>query len=78
MENKERPIRIKEVSELTGFSCAYIYHLVHRKSIPYHKPTGGRLFFYESEILAFLARGRNAADYEVSDMADAILNGEAR
>jgi hypothetical protein len=51
---------------------------VHWKKIPCHRPTGGRLFFYESEILDFLARNKQAADYEVAEQADAVLNGEAK
>jgi predicted DNA-binding transcriptional regulator AlpA len=62
--------------ELTGFTRSYIYWLVHFKKIPCRKPTNGRLFFYESEILEFLNRGKKSADYEVSEKADAILNGE--
>jgi predicted DNA-binding transcriptional regulator AlpA len=73
---KETPVRINKVVELTGFSRPYIYKLTHWKKIPCHKPTNGRLFFYESEIMDFLARNRQAADYEVSEQANAILNGE--
>jgi predicted DNA-binding transcriptional regulator AlpA len=75
---REKPVRINKVMELSGYSRSYIYKLVHWKKIPCHKPTNGRLFFYESEILTFLARNRQAADYEVSEQADAILNGEAK
>jgi excisionase family DNA binding protein len=75
---KEKLIRINKVMELTGFSKSFIYKLTHEKRIPCYKPTGGRLFFYESEIVDFLSRNRQAADYEVSEQADAILNGEAR
>jgi excisionase family DNA binding protein len=64
--------------ELTGYSRSYIYKLTHMKKIPCYKPTGGRLFFCESEIMDFLSRNRQAADYEVSEQADAILNGEAK
>jgi predicted DNA-binding transcriptional regulator AlpA len=74
---KERPIRINKVIELSGFSRSYVYKLVNWKKIPCYKPTNGRLFFYESEVLDFLARNRQAADYEVSERANAILNGEA-
>jgi predicted DNA-binding transcriptional regulator AlpA len=73
---REKPIRINDVMELSGYSRSQIYRLVHWKKIPCHRPTNGRLFFYESEILDFLGRNRQAADYEVSEQADAILNGE--
>ncbi|GHV78742.1 hypothetical protein AGMMS49944_05330 [Spirochaetia bacterium] len=75
---KEKPIRMNEVLELTGFSRSYVYKLVLWKKIPCHKPTNGRLFFFESEILDFLARNRQSADYEVSEAANAILNGERK
>lgn len=75
-KKKELPIRLNKVKEITGYSRSYIYKLVHWKKIPCYKPTGGNLFFYESEIREFLSRNRQAAGYEVSDQADAILNGE--
>jgi predicted DNA-binding transcriptional regulator AlpA len=70
------PVSINKVMELSGYSRSYIYKLVRWKKIPAYRPTNGRLFFCESEILEFLSRNRQAADYEVSERADAILNGE--
>lgn len=69
-------IRLNRVMEITGFSRSYIYKIVHLKQIPHYKPTNGRLFFYESEILDFLSRNRQSADYEIAEQADAILNKE--
>jgi len=74
---KEMPIRIKRVMELTGYSHSYIYKLVHWRKLLCHKPTNGRLYFLESEIIEFLNQGKRSADYELSKMADALLNGEA-
>ena len=73
---KELIIRVDRVMQLSGYSRSYIYKLVHLKKIPVHRPNHGRLFFYESEVINFLARNRQAADYEVSEQANAILNGE--
>ncbi|MDR1901170.1 MAG: helix-turn-helix domain-containing protein [Treponema sp.] len=75
---REPPINMKRVLELTGYTRSYIYKLVHWKKIPCRKPTNGRLFFYESEVLDFLARNKQSADYEVSEAANAILNGEVK
>jgi predicted DNA-binding transcriptional regulator AlpA len=75
---RERPINMGSVLNLTGFTRSYIYKLVNLKKIPCHKPTNGRLFFYESEILDFLSRRKQSADYEVSERADATLNGESQ
>ena len=73
---REKPIKMNQVIELTGYSRSYIYKLVMWKKIPCHKPTNGRLFFLESEVLDFLSRNRQSADYEVQETAEAILNGE--
>ena len=77
---KEPPIRIDRVMELTGYTRSYICKLVHYKKIPYYKPTGkgGRVLILESEVIDFLTRNRQSADYELSEQADAILNGETR
>ena len=75
--DKELPIRIDRVMELTGYSRAYIHKLVCWKKLPCHKPTNGRLFFFESEIIEFLSQGKRSADYELSKKAEAMLNGEA-
>jgi predicted DNA-binding transcriptional regulator AlpA len=73
----EMPIRIDRVMELTGYSKSYIHKLVCWKKLPCHKPTNGRLFFLESEIIEFLSQGKRSADYELSKKAEAMLNGEA-
>jgi len=78
-EKKNEPyIRIDKVEEITSFSPSYIYKLVHLKKIPHYKPTGGRgkVLFRESEIFEYINRTRQSADYEVSDKADSLLNGE--
>jgi predicted DNA-binding transcriptional regulator AlpA len=75
---KGMPIHINKVVELTRFSRSYIYKLTHWKKIPCHKPTNGRLFFYERGIMDFLAHNRQAADYEASEQAGALLNMEGK
>jgi predicted DNA-binding transcriptional regulator AlpA len=75
---KERPIRIEKVVELSGYSRSSIYRLVGERKIPCHKPTNGRLFFYESELLDFLSGNRRATSDELAEQATAILNGEYR
>jgi excisionase family DNA binding protein len=76
MTAKERPISIGKVIEITGYSRGYIYNLIHTGKIPHWKPTGkkGRIFFFESEIIGFIARNKKLADYEIRNMADTILN----
>jgi excisionase family DNA binding protein len=75
----EKPFGIKEAMEFTGYSRPYLYKLVHFGQIPCYKPTGnkGRVFFKPSDLTKFVYKNRQAADYELSEKANDILNGEA-
>ena len=75
---KESAINLKKAMEITGYSRSNMYRLVSLKLIPHYRPTGGKIFFLESEIQEFLLRNRVAANYEVSEKADAILNRETK
>ena len=77
-KTKEMPIYLKEAAKLIGYSPGYVYKLAERRQIPFRKPTGGRLHFLKSELIDFLNRNRSAANYEVSEKADDILNGANR
>ena len=70
----EKVFSIEEAAAFTGLSKAYIYKLIFLKKIPHYKPLGGRIFFKQSELESFIFRGRRAADYELSDRAEKILN----
>jgi excisionase family DNA binding protein len=70
-----RPLNIAEAAEFTGLKPSYLYKLIHLKRIPHYKPTGGRVFFRQEELEQFIFRGRSAADYELSEAADQVLNG---
>jgi excisionase family DNA binding protein len=78
MENAERPLNITEAANFVGLKPSYLYKLIHLKKIPFYKPTGGRVFFRREELEQFIFRGRIAADYELSEKADRILNGGQR
>jgi excisionase family DNA binding protein len=73
-----KPLTVKDVMELTGYSKSYIYKLIHFKMIPCHKPTNGKLFFKRTELDEFCYRRKQFADYEVQEAAEAILNNETR
>jgi excisionase family DNA binding protein len=73
-------LTMNEAVEYCGYSKSYTYQLVHANKIPYHKPNGknGRIVFNRSELDEFIYQNKHAADYELSEKANAILNGEAR
>ena len=57
-----------------SFTKTYLYKLVYMKRIAYFKPTGGKLYFRKEDLDAFIFRGRRAADYELVDQAEDLLN----
>jgi excisionase family DNA binding protein len=63
-----------EAASYCGYSRSYMYILMSRREIPYHKPTGGRVFFNRNELDDFMARGKRDAGYEIIDKAATILN----
>jgi excisionase family DNA binding protein len=65
----------EEAVAFIGISRSYLYKLVHQNKIPHYKPFGGKLYFKQSELENFIFRNKKAADYEVSDTANEILNG---
>jgi len=75
MDN-QKILSIDDAAEFTGLKKSYLYRLTHQKRIPHYKPMGGRIFFKREELEAFIFRNRQSADYELSKMADAMLNGE--
>lgn len=66
-------IGLIEAAEFLGLSPKYCYNLVCLGKIPYYKPAG-RLYFLRADLEEYIRRGRHAADYELRDMADKILN----
>ena len=74
----ERPINIQEVISITGYCRGHIYYLIRNKSLPHYKPTGGRIFFFASEIHDFIKRSRVATSEEIHTKVEEIINGHRR
>lgn len=62
----EKALSVEEAAQFTGLSRFYIYKLIHERKIPHYKPLGGRVFFKQNELEAFIFRNRQGADYEKS------------
>ena len=73
----QKPISVSAAAEFCGLSKTYLYKLIHLGKIPCYKPAGGRVFFKQEELEAFIFRGRKAADYELAEQADSLLIGGA-
>jgi excisionase family DNA binding protein len=60
----EKALSVLDVSALTGWSQNYIYKLIHLKKIPHYKPMGGRVFFKQTELEAFIFQNRQCPTFE--------------
>jgi len=68
MQN-QKALSVDQAAEFTGLKKNYLYKLIYLKKIPYYKPTGGKIFFKQEELEAFIFRNRQGADYEIASHA---------
>jgi excisionase family DNA binding protein len=69
-------LTVEEASEYTGISSGTLYVLTHEKRIPVYRPLRKKIYFKRTELDTFMFRNKQSADYELSEQADAKLNGE--
>jgi len=72
--DERKPLSLKEAAAYLGLKPKYCYKLVFLGKLTYYKPTGGKLYFLQEDLDSYIRRNRRAADYELRDRADAILN----
>jgi excisionase family DNA binding protein len=77
-ENKIRPegapFTLGEAALYLDLSRSFLYKLTSQGKIAHFKPTGGKLYFKLADLDGYLFRGRRAADYELAEKADAVVN----
>lgn len=71
----QKYLDVGEAAQLLRYTKKYIYKLVYLRAIPHYKlgANGSRLYFLESELLAWIERGRVAPDYELAAQAEALV-----
>jgi excisionase family DNA binding protein len=72
----DKPLTIDEAANFLKISKGYLYRLTSGGKIPFHKPTGKRIFFKKEELESFIWRNRVYADYEITDQANTLLNND--
>ncbi len=73
LPDKERPIGIDQASMILGKAKSTIYTLVQKRMIPCYK-AGKKLYFYEHELLEWIANGRKKSDIEIRKEMENELN----
>jgi len=69
-------VSVDEACAILHCKKSYIYQLIHRKTIPFYKPSGGRVLFDARELEDFIRNGRVATHDELNDRATEILNSK--
>ncbi|WBV54142.1 helix-turn-helix domain-containing protein [Chryseobacterium gambrini] len=74
-EPKEKgiPIGIEDVSRIIGKAKPTIYTLVRQRKIPCYK-NGKKLYFFEEELLEWIAEGKRKTTSEIEIEAQQFLN----
>lgn len=75
MDNQNSIMRPPEAAAFLGFSLQWLYKLVEARKITSYKPSGRFLYFKREDLERFIEKGKIAADYELREKADGILNG---
>ncbi len=74
---KRRPIDIGEASKIINKAIPTIYTLVRKRQIPCYK-NGKRLYFYEDELLEWIALGKRKSSIELRAEMEKEMSNLAR
>ncbi len=72
--DQERMVDVAEAAAITGLAVNTIYDKTHRREIPFYKK-GKRIYFRESELLAWIEKGRVMTQSEIDAKAISYTNG---
>ena len=68
-------LNVKEAAAYLHITPAYLYNLVHYRKITAYKPGGKMLLFKIEDLEKYVLRNRKGAGGDLSEQADAILQG---
>ena len=72
--DNEQMVKIDEAAKIVGLAVNTIYDKTHRREIPFYKK-GKRIYFRESELLAWIEKGRMMTQDEIDAKAISYTNG---
>tara|TARA_R110002051_G_C8744325_1_gene499493 strand:+ start:2597 stop:2932 length:336 start_codon:yes stop_codon:yes gene_type:complete len=71
------PKSIDYIIKLTGLAKPTVYGLCRKNEVPYHK-RNGRLYFFRSEIIAWIKQGRQKTNLEIGVDTDTLLSNKRK
>ena len=69
----DEPLTIEQAAVILHLSKATVYTKVSRNEIPYNKQ-GGRLYFFQSELIEYLKEGKQKTLDEIQTEAENYVN----
>jgi excisionase family DNA binding protein len=66
---KKKPIGINEACDLVNLAKPTVYALCQNRTIPCYRTTGGKLQFFEDELIEWVKTGRRKTQYEIRNEA---------
>ncbi len=75
-EDKD-PKNIEEIAKITGYTKKTIYGYCQKNTIPHYKKNG-RLFFFKSEIVAWIQSGKQRTIQEIEDENDEFFSSKKK
>ena len=74
-KTQERPVGINDASAITGLAVQTIYDKACKRTIPHYKQ-GGKLLFFETELLDWVRQGKRKSRFEIDQAVDAAIAGK--
>jgi excisionase family DNA binding protein len=73
-ETLQKPLNVQEAAAFLGLKPSYIYNLIHFGKLAAYKPGGKKIIFKQSDLENYLYRNRKAADFELNERAETLIN----
>ena len=71
-ERSQDFVTLEQAARILGLAPATLYQYTHRKTIPYYKPNGRKVYFKIKDLMAFMEKGRIASADEIERIANAF------
>ena len=72
---QNKPLTIKEAADYLGLAVATLYKMTMRGTLPFYKPSGGRVYFKQEELEAWAFSKRTSSTAELQAQALTIRKG---
>ncbi len=77
-ERGDKKFTIEQAAEYLNVSVSRLYKLTMKREIPFHKPGGKKLYFFQSEIDGYIRNGKVKTQEQLEQEATTFLTRKGR